>query len=133
MDIKYDGGSKSVVCYRDYVQSPDDRSAARAFRKKFGENLMSPAIKLHERFLNYSSAGSYNAMYGSTDNRIEIKRAVKDRDALVLKVRVDRSYRKFFNHLKEDSVILLKKDWQGDFNAVTVIFVTDVNNHDYNN
>ncbi len=133
MDIRYDGGSKSVVCYRDYVQAPDDRIAARAFRKRFGENLMSPAIKLHERFLKYPSAGSYNAMYGSTDNRIEIKRAVRDRDALVLKVRVDRSYRKFFNHLHDGAVRLLRKDWKGDFDAITVIFVTDVNNHDYNN
>ena len=134
MDIKYDDSSKAVRCYRDYVQSSADRTAARAFRKRFGEALMSAAVKLHERLLKYPDAGTYNAIYGSTDNRIEIKRAVKEREALVLKVRVDRSYRKFFNHMIEDSNnVLLKKDSQGDFNAIKVIFVTDVNNHDYSN
>jgi hypothetical protein len=134
MDIKYDESSKSVRCYCGFVQAPSDRSAARDFRKRFGENLMSAALKLHDRLSKYDSAGSYNAVYGSTDNRIEIKRAVKDKEALVLKVRVDRSYRKFFNHLIDElGSVRIKKDWQGDFNSITAIFVTDVNNHDYSN
>lgn len=73
-------------------------------------------------------------------NRLNIEifsvflRGVKDKEALVLKVRVDRSYRKFFNHLIDElGSLRLKKDWKGDFNSITAIFVTDVNNHDYSN
>ena len=89
MDIRYDQSSKSVRCYRDFVMSPEGRGAARSFRKIFGENLMSAAVKLHDRLIKYPSAGSYNAIYGSTDNRIEIKRAVKAKEDLVVKGRYE--------------------------------------------
>lgn len=134
MKINYDDSAKQVRCYRDYVCNPSDRAAARAFRKFFGENIMSAAGKLHDRLLKFDSAASYNAMYGASANRIELKKAVREKNPLVLKVRVDRSYRKFFNQVINDAGdVLLRKEWTGDFNSVTVIFVTDVNNHDYSN
>lgn len=95
---------------------------------------MSAAGKLHDRLLKFDSAASYNAMYGASDNRIELKREVREKSPLVLKVRVDRSYRKFFNQVVNAAGdVLLRKEWTGDFNSVTVILVTDVNNHDYSN
>lgn len=130
MDLNY-GTSKAVKCYRDFVMKPDDRAAVRAFVKMFGMPLMEPAKKLHDRLKTYSSAGSYNKDYGSTANRIELKQSTADKEPLVLKVRVGLGPRKFFYHLVDNEQFLLKKEWKGDFNSVTAIFVIDINNHEY--
>lgn len=133
MVIEY-SNSKEVKCYQDFVLNPDSRSASRAFSKTFGVNLMEPAKKLHDRLKRYISAGAYNAMYGKTDNRIEIKQGCANKEALILKVRVGRGSRKFFNHMiDDDGNLLLTQNWQGDFNSIMTIFVIAVNNHDYNN
>ena len=133
MVIEY-GHSKEVKCYRDFVLNPDNRNAARAFSKTFGVNLMEPAKKLHDRLRKYASAGAYNAIYGSTANRIEIKQGCKKKEPLILKVRVGQGPRKFFNHIVDDEKnLLLTQDWQGDFNSIMTIYVIAVNNHDYNN
>ncbi len=132
MVIAY-SNSKDVKCYRDFVLNPEDRDASRAFSKTFGAALMASAKKLHDRLNTYVSAGAYNAMYGSTDNRIEIKQGCRDKEPLIFKVRVDRSQRKFFNHIvSDDDSLLLTQDWQGDFNSITRIYVIAINNHDYN-
>lgn len=133
MVIEY-RNSKDVKCYRDFVLNPDDRGASRAFSKTFGSNLMEPAKKLHDRLKIYVSAGKYNAMYGKTDNRIEIKQGCTNKGPLILKVRVGCGSRKFFNHIiDDDGNFLLAQNWQGDFNSIKTIFVVAVNNHDYNN
>lgn len=132
MNIKY-GRSKEVECYRDFVLNPEDRKASRAFAKTFGAGLMSPAKRLHERLVEYDSAGDYNALFGQTDNRIEIKQGCAKKDPLILKVRVGRGPRKFFNHMADaDGGLLLTRDWQGDFRSVKNIYIIAVNNHDYN-
>lgn len=132
MDIKY-GSSKEVECYRDFVLNPGDRKVLRAFTKTFGAGLMSPAKRLHERLVEYGSAGDYNAIYGQTDNRIEIKQGGAKKDPLVLKVRVGRGPRKFFNHITDDDgSLLLTQAWVGDFRSIKKIYVIAVNNHDYN-
>ena len=76
MVIEY-GNSKEIKCYRDFVLSPDNRSASRAFSKTFGVALMEPAKKLHDRLKSFISAGAYNAIYGKTDNRIEKNKVVQ--------------------------------------------------------
>lgn len=129
MDIQY-SHSKEVECYRDFVLNPYNRSASRAFSKIFGASLMEPAKKLHDRLVHYDSAGAYNADYGRTDNRIELKQGGRDKDPLVLKVRIGRSHRKFFHHLLGENM-LLAMEWEGDFNSVRTICVIAVNNHDY--
>jgi hypothetical protein len=132
MIIEYND-SKEVRCYRDFVLNPDNRAAARAFSKTFGSDLMAPAKRLHDRLKQYASAGAYNSMFGQTDNRIELKQGCARKDPLILKVRVGRGPRKFFNHLLEDGEsLLLTQDWQGDFNSITRIYVISINNHDYN-
>lgn len=132
MVIKY-SNSKEVECYRDFVLNPSDRKALRAFSKTFGAMLMEPAKKLHDRLVQYASAGAYNAIFGSTDNRIEIKQGCADKNPLILKVRVGRGPRKFFHHqIDDDGNLLLTKHWSGDFNSVTTIYVIAINNHDYN-
>ena len=132
MVIEY-SNSKEVKCYRDFVLNPSDRDASRAFSKTFGAPLMEPAKKLHDRLVQYVSAGAYNAKYGSTDNRIELKQGCANKEPLILKVRIGRGPRKFFNHQIDDlGTFLLTKDWNGDFNSVTTIYVIAINNHDYN-
>lgn len=132
MVIEY-SNSKDVKCYRDFVLNPSDRGASRAFSKTFGAPLMEPAKKLHDRLVQYVSAGAYNAKYGSTDNRIELKQGCANKEPLILKVRIGRGPRKFFNHQIDDlRTLLLTKDWNGDFNSVTTIYVIAINNHDYN-
>lgn len=132
MVIEY-SNSKDVKCYRDFVLNPSDRGASRAFSKTFGAPLMEPAKKLHDRLVQYVSVGAYNAKYGSTDNRIELKQGCANKEPLILKVRIGRGPRKFFNHQIDDlGTLLLTKDWNGDFNSVTTIYVIAINNHDYN-
>ena len=132
MVIEY-SNSKEVKCYRDFVLNPSDRVASRAFSKTFGVPLMEPAKKLHDRLVQYMSAGAYNAKFGSTDNRIELKQGCANKEPLILKVRIGRGPRKFFNHQIDDlGTLLLTKDWNGDFNSVTTIYVIAINNHDYN-
>lgn len=124
--------SKEVKCYRDFVQNPSDRKALRAFSKTFGDALMEPAKKLHDRLIQYASAGTYNSIYGNTDNRIELKQGCADKNPLIFKVRVGRGPRKFFYHELEDGSHLLKKNWTGDFDSITKVYVIAINNHDYN-
>jgi hypothetical protein len=67
-----------------------------------------------------------------TDNRIEIKQGCANKEPIIMKVRVGRSSRKFFNHKIDLNNLLLTKDWNGDFNSVETIYVIAINNHDYN-
>lgn len=96
---------------------------------------MEPAKKLHDRLTKYISAGAYNAMFGQTDNRIEKKQGCGKKEPLILKVRVGRGPRKFFNHISnmDENELLLTQDWQGDFNSIMAIYVIAINNHNYNN
>lgn len=132
MNLTY-GTSKATKCYRDFVQNPDDRKSVRAFVKMFGKPLLEPSKRLHDRLLQYETAHDYNQIYGLTDNRIELLKGVAEKDPLILKVRIGISYRKFFYHIIEEDTFLPKKDWTGDFNSVTSLFVFEINNHDYNN
>ena len=94
---------------------------------------MKPAIRLHDRLKQFPTAKDYNTIYGTTENRIEIKKKdARDKDPLILKVRVSGSMRKFFNHIINDKGdFLLKKDWDGNFGSVKRIFVIAINNHKY--
>lgn len=114
------------------MNDPTNRAKQRAFGKIFG-NIQDESVKLHKRLLSFANAGAYNKIYGSTSNRIELKRGEKKENPLILKTRITGSWRKFFNHIVTDSGdLLLVKDWTGNFDAVKTIYVIDVNNHDYN-
>jgi hypothetical protein len=131
MIIKY-CDDKDVKCYRDFVLNPEDRATQRAFSKKFGKPLMEPAKKLHDRLNSYETAAAYNAVFGSTDNRIEIKRGGVKTNPLILKVRVAQAERKFFHQLLDDGNFLISSQWEGNFGAISTIYVFAINNHDYN-
>lgn len=130
MIIEY-SNKKEVKCYGDFVSNPFDRKASRIFSKTFGVHLMKPAKKLHDRLIQYDSVGAYNAVFGSTDNRIELKQGCADREPLILKVRINQDMRKFF-HQQIDNLPLLKDSWNGDFFSITNIHIVAINKHDYN-
>ncbi len=125
--------TKSNKIYEDFVKNPTDRTNHRAFNKRFGNQIASEAVKLHERIKAYPSAGAYNKDYGQTANRIEIKSGVRNNEPMIFKVRVTSSWRKFFNSIIDaKDNLLVQKDWNGDFCTIVDIYVIDVNNHDYN-
>lgn len=128
MNIEFDN-KKSCECYKNFVENPVDRTYTRKFFKEFGQQLASPAVKLHERLKSYESVSDYNKIYNN-DNRIEIKKGSKENERIIFKVRVQGAFRKFFCHVIEDE-FFIKKDWCGNFESVTDIYVIDVNNHDY--
>ena len=130
MDIRFKS-TKECKCYQAFVEDPTNRAKRRAFEKMFG-NIEEESVKLHKRLFSFHDAGAYNKVYGSTLNCIELKRGVKKENPLILKTRVTGSWRKFFYHIfSEAGDFLLVKDWNGNFDAVSVIYVIDVNKHDY--
>ena len=132
MNVKF-RETKTNKIYEKFVNNPTDRTNHRAFCKQFGKQIASEAVKLHERIKAYSSAGAYNKDYGQTANRIEIKSGVKNNEPMIFKVRVTGSWRKFFNSIIDvEENLLVKKDWTGNFDSITDIYVIDVNLHDYN-
>lgn len=131
MEIRFKS-TKECKCYQAFVEDPTNRAKRRAFGKMFG-SIEEESVKLHKRLLSFANAGAYNKVYGGTTNSIELKRGVKKENPLILKTRVTGSWRKFFHHIfSETGDFLLVKDWDGNFDAVNVIYVIDVNNHDYN-
>lgn len=131
MDIRFKS-TKACKCYQEFVEDPTNRAKRRAFGKMFG-GLEDESVKLHKRLLSFHDAGAYNKIYGNTNNSIELKRGEKKEHPLILKTRVTGSWRKFFHHIAtEAGDFLLVKDWAGNFDAVRVIYVIDVNKHDYN-
>lgn len=124
--------TKSNIIYQRFVEDPTDRAKQRAFYREFDSKIASSAAKLHQRLLAYSSVATYNKDYGQTTNRIETTKGTRDKDPLLLKVRVTGAWRKFFYSINTSSGdFLLEKEWSGQFDAVTDIYITNVNNHDY--
>lgn len=133
MNITYTD-TKEVVAYRDFVCTPTCRDAQRTFRKYFPPTIEKAAVRLHQRLsIEFANAGAYNRVYGRTDNRIELIDGQRNNEDLILKTRVNDSYRKFFNALltEEGPIVLTVEAWQGQFENITDIHVVDVNNHDY--
>lgn len=122
--------TKDNKVYEQYVNDPTDRIKLRAFTKKYSSQIASEAVKLHQRLISHESAGTYNRMYGSTNNRIETKKGTKHNEYMCFKVRVTGAWRKFFHQILEDDY-LLTKDWEGDFDGITSIYVCEINKHDY--
>lgn len=84
MDIRFKS-SKACKCYQEFVENPTNRAKRRAFGKMFGA-IEEESIKLHKRLHSFVDAGAYNKVYGSTANRIELKRGEKKENPLILKL-----------------------------------------------
>lgn len=134
MNITY-SDKKDIIAYRDFVCNATDRNAQRRFRRYYPAEIEKAAVKLHNRLHSYSSVAAYNAVYGRSDNRIELLLGVGENERLIVKTRINDSYRKFFHiiAIKEDFTMLIKRDWGGTLDeTMTDLYVIEVNNHDYN-
>lgn len=129
MTIRFKNTKENNV-YEQYVTDPTDRAKLRAFTKKYSSQIAGEAVKLHQRLIAHPTAASYNKMFGATNNRIEIKRGTKENLPMYFKVRVTGSWRKFFHQLIGDSFVL-GKEWVGDFESISDIYVYEINNHEY--
>lgn len=131
MRINY-SNSKIVKCYRAFVENPESTREKRAFIKLFGSNLVEEAVKLHNRLVSSMNAASYNLIYGKPKNCIELMHGTKNKSPKIFKVRVGLGPRKFFHQIiAGDDEFLLTQDWDGDFSKIEVLYVIDINNHDY--
>lgn len=123
--------SKENKCYMAYVNNPSDRKNIRDFTKHFPEpNLKKNAIEIHQRITSSATIESYNAIYGKTENRIEICKGIADKNPLIFRVKINNAWRKFFYGCLQEQHIL-KKEWTGQFCDICKITVLEINNHDY--
>lgn len=126
MVIDFD--DRKCEIYKNYVLNPEDRSALKAFKKKFN-TLDKQVLNLHNRLISAKNGRIYNTLYG-IDNRIELKSGCRHNDPQIFKTRINKSYRKFFLHKYLDEYCITRL-WDGCFENITHIFVTDINKHDY--
>lgn len=129
MNISYDP-NKTCNCYEAFVNNPTDRNCIKAFNKSFCKEIMNSAIRLHDRLSSYENALIYNTIAGS-GNKIELKSGTRNKENLVLKVRIDKDYRKFFYYIVSNHTCALTEEWKGQYNDVKDIYVFDVNKHEY--
>jgi hypothetical protein len=133
MEVNYD---KNKICdaYKELVENPHDRTSIKKFSKKFDRQIAPAAIKVHQRLISAPNASLFN-LGASTNNKIELKSGLENKEPVILKVRIQGSYRKFFYfyelNSKGEEEFSLKKNWQGQFDKVLKILVYDVNKHDY--
>jgi hypothetical protein len=130
MYIAFENNNKLCDCYRELVENETDRIAIKKFKKHFNENVLKAALKLHKKLKNADNAAIYNGTV-SADNRIEKKQGQRNKEPLVLKVRIQDAYRKFFYFVCSEQ--LCKEDeWAGQFQDVSSILVFEINKHNYN-
>lgn len=126
--------NKDCTCYKDLVLNPTDRQFIKNFGRRFDSNLVGAAIKTHNKMVSAKNASIYNLTV-TNDNKIQLKSGTADKSSLILKVRIQSAYRKFFNFYVSDSTggetFCLTRDWTGQFDQILKIYVHDVNKHDY--
>ena len=122
--------NKECNCYENLVNNETDRAALKRFKKYFNQELLSAALKTHKKLLNADNAEIYNNT-STIDNKIQLKQGIAEKDALILKVRIQRDYRKFFYYIVNE-ICCLKNKWNGQFKDIRAIHVFEINKHDYN-
>ena len=129
MKIRY-SNDKAVQIWQRFVENQADRAARRMFDKHFGATLAKRAIVLHEMLEQASNAHSFNAGQ-SANTKLEVMRGRRDNEHIVLKVRVNDAWRKFFNIIQSNGDALSNAMWQGNYAEVNSLEVIDVNKHNY--
>jgi hypothetical protein len=132
MNITFED-DKHCNCYRDLVDSEGGRQETKRFSKYFGNQIIPAVLKLHKRLKNADSAGRYNSIIGG-NNKIEKVAGRKKNEPLILKVRIQDAYRKFFHYMmiEDGGSECLEENWTGQFDQVEDIHVFKINNHNYN-
>ncbi len=133
MEITYDK-NKCCKAYQALVENPDNRQSIKKFSKEFNNRIVGAAIKIHKKIKNAENAYVYN-LTATHNNKIELKSGVSKKEPVVLKVRVQDSYRKFFYFCEKNSegeeFFELTRNWRGQFKEILKIHVYEVNKHDY--
>lgn len=131
MNISH-SSDKDVKCFMAFVEDPTNVKKMRAFCRRFEAAWATEAVQLHNRLVASTDADHYNRLYGQPKNCIEIKLGTRDNDPKIFKVRIGQGPRKFFHQIKnDDGEFLLTKEWAGEFQKITHLYVIAVNNHDY--
>jgi hypothetical protein len=133
MEILF-GSSKECGAFEELMTNPADRIAIKKFTKHYNQEILKASIKVYQKLKSSDSALIYNQTT-SGNNKIEKATGVKDKNPVILKVRVQGDYRKFFNFYETNTSgnedLSITKDWIGQFNKVCKIYVFDINKHDY--
>lgn len=103
------------------------------FSKYFGNQITSAVLKLHQKLNAAKNASCYNNIVGE-DNKIEKGAGQRKKDPLILKVRIQHAYRKFFYYMITGKcwVRCTEEEWSGQFDQVEDIHVFEINKHNYN-
>jgi hypothetical protein len=133
MNITFEA-TNECICYQELVANETDRKAIKKFTRHFGNAVLGAVLKTHKKLKIAENARIYNNTV-SFDNRIGKKNGVKDKDPLILKVRIQDAYRKFFYFVirttDETQYFCLSENWEGQFDEVKDIHVFEINKHDY--
>lgn len=122
--------NKNCNAFQGLMSNPTDRQAIKGFCKFYNKELLKPSIKVYQRLVSSENGLIYNQTT-TGHNRIELVSGRKDKQSLVLKVRIQGDYRKFFNFYQNDTNFCTVEEWEGQFNGIRKIYVLDVNKHDY--
>lgn len=108
-----------------------DRNFIKEFNRRYNAKLLQPTVKMCQRLISTDNAHVYNATFGG--NKIELLSGVKNSEPTVLKVKIQDGYRKLFHFFCDDNDdnFSLTKDWKGQFNEVSSIYIYEMNNHNY--
>ncbi|MFY0483784.1 hypothetical protein ACI6PS_14385 [Flavobacterium sp. PLA-1-15] len=133
MEIKF-SNTKECTAFEQLMINPTDRKAIKNFTKNYNQTILKASIKVYQKLSSCDNALLYNQTTTGL-NRIEIASGVKDKNPVVLKIRIQDSYRKFFNFFETNTSgiedLCIVKNWIGQFNKVSKIYVFDINKHDY--
>ncbi|MBA9072599.1 hypothetical protein GGR22_000725 [Flavobacterium gossypii] len=133
MEISF-GKSKECDAFKELMDNPTDRKAIKNFNRSYNQTILKASIKIYQKLKNSDNAFIYN-LTASGGNKIEKASGVKDKNPVVLKVRIQDSYRKFFNFYETNTAgvedFCTINNWCGQFDKVCKIHVFEVNKHDY--
>ena len=133
MDISF-SKSKNCDAFKELMDDPTNRKAQKSFSRNYNESILKASVKIYQKLKSSSSALAYNQM-NTENNKIQKAAGVKKKDPIVLKVRIQSDYRKFFNFyetcaMSGEENFCTTENWTG-FDKVLKIHVFDVNKHDY--
>lgn len=126
--------NKNCDAFKELMENQTDRQAQKKFRKNFNDTILGASIKVYQKLKSSDNAFVFN-LASSANNKIEIASGVKKNKPLVLKIRIQGDYRKFF-HFDQSATadtedFCLVQNWTGQFKEICKINVFDVNKHDY--
>lgn len=133
MEISF-SKSKNCDAFKELMDDPTNRQSQKKFSKNYNETILKASVKIYQKLKSSPNALAYNQI-SPGNNKIEKASGVKKKNPVVLKVRIQSDYRKFFNFYETNTIsgeehFCKIENWSG-FDKVCKIHVFDVNKHDY--